>query len=64
MKVEPSSPIQNTNLFSQYSSGSSLHPGHHSSISSHGMYLNNNSICKRVVKLSLFIFMYLLNLKI
>ncbi|XP_060873183.1 max-like protein X [Metopolophium dirhodum] len=35
MKVEPSSPIQNTNLFSRYSSGSFLHPGHHSSISSH-----------------------------
>ncbi|XP_001951901.2 max-like protein X [Acyrthosiphon pisum] len=35
MKVVPSSPIQNTNLFSRFSSGSSLHPRHHSSSSSH-----------------------------
>ncbi|CAI6362880.1 unnamed protein product [Macrosiphum euphorbiae] len=35
MKVEQSSPIQNTNLFSRFSSVRSLHPRHHSSSSSH-----------------------------
>jgi len=43
MKVEPSSPIRNTNPFSRSSSGSSLHAGNHSSSSGHGMYLNNKS---------------------
>ena len=43
MKVEQSSPIQNTNLFSRFSSVRSLHPRHHSSSSSHGKYLNNKS---------------------
>lgn len=38
MKVEPSSPIRNSNPFSRSSSGSSLHTGNHSSSSGHGMY--------------------------
>lgn len=43
MKVEPSSPVRNTNPFSRSSSGSSLHAGNHSSSSGHGMCLNNKS---------------------
>ncbi|CAH1731464.1 max-like protein X [Rhopalosiphum maidis] len=35
MKVEPSSPVRNTNPFSRSSSGSSLHAGNHSSSSGH-----------------------------
>lgn len=62
MKVEPSSPIRNTNPFSRSSSGSSLHAGNHSSSSGHGMYLNYKQLYGQVVKLSLFIFTYLLNL--
>lgn len=43
MKVEPTSPVRNTNPFSRSSSGSSLHAGNHSSSSGHGMCLNNKS---------------------
>jgi len=65
MKVEPSSPIRNTNPFSRSSSGSSLHAGNHSSSSGHGMYLNNKSTLSASCKIKpiyFYVFIKFLNL--